>query len=510
MLVHEFLKRSACLYPQKTALIFGAQCLSYEKIDEMSSRLASALIEGGLKTGERVAIVTPNSPETVIALFGVLKAGGVFFIIHPSVKAKKLSTIIKNAGARIIILAGDQIPGYRTVIDTSETLHCMIVCDDGETVLPEYRIPAFLWNSVMKHFPRLENSPKVCEQDLACIIYTSGSSGEPKGVMESHSCVDFATMSIIRYLENTQNDIILNCLPLSFDYGLYQVLMVFKFGGTIVLEPSFTFPTAILRRIEEEGVTGFPGVPTIFLLFLRMDLSKFDLSSLRYMTNTAAALPAASIERLTARFPHVLFYSMYGLTECKRALYLPPAALKSHTGSVGIPIPETEAWIQGPAGERLPAGITGELVVRGRHVMKGYFNNPEETARTFGAGRSPEEGVLFTGDLFFQDKDGYFYFISRIDDIIKTRGEKVAPKEIENVLYLLPSIAEAAIVGVPDPFEGEAIRAYIVPSDPSLSEKEVLDHCKKHLEPFMIPKWIEFRNSLPKNPSEKIIKREIV
>jgi acyl-CoA synthetase (AMP-forming)/AMP-acid ligase II len=200
---------------------------------------------------------------------------------------------------------------------------------------------------------------------------------------------------------------------------------------------------------------------------------------------------------------------MYGQTECKRVLYLPPRELKNRPGSVGIAIPGTEVWIQGPDGRRLPPGSIGQLVVRGRHVMKGYLNKPRETAITFGPGRSPEEGVLYTGDLFRQDEEGFFYFISRVDDIIKTRGEKVAPKEVENVLYLLPSVLEAAVMGIPDTLEGEAIKAYIVSSNPALSSKEVISHCKKHLESFMIPKYIEFRDSLPKGSTGKISKRDI-
>jgi acyl-CoA synthetase (AMP-forming)/AMP-acid ligase II len=201
---------------------------------------------------------------------------------------------------------------------------------------------------------------------------------------------------------------------------------------------------------------------------------------------------------------------MYGQTECKRVLYLPPHELKKRPGSVGIAIPGTEVWIEGPDGERLPPGSTGQLVVRGRHVMKGYLNKPNETACTFGPGRFPDEGLLYTGDLFSQDQEGFLYFISRVDDIIKTRGEKVAPKEVENVLYLLPSVVEAAVVGVPDELEGEAIKAYIVSSDPALSAKEVISHCKKHLESFMVPKYVEFRDSLPKSSAGKIAKRDIV
>ena len=510
MFVHEFLEKNRAKYPEKIALIWGEQRVSYQELDEMAARFASALREHGIQKGDRVVIVTPNSVETIVALFGILKAGGVFLVLHHSIKEKKLSYILKDCGAKAMVLFQNQVPAFKTVLETGESLHCMIVCGDEDVGQMAGYIPAVSWSAVQKNYSPLERSPPMSEQDLACLVYTSGSTGEPKGVMESHACIDFATGSIIRYLENTADDIVLNCLPLSFDYGLYQPLMVFKFGGTLVLERSFMFPAAIVKKMEKERVTGFPGVPTIFSLLLQIDLSVYDLTSLRYITNTAAALPVSHIERLCAKFPHVHLYSMYGQTECKRVLYLPPHQLKKRPGSVGIAIPGTEVWIQGPDGEHLPHGSIGQLVVRGRHVMKGYLNKPKETATTFGPGRFPEEGVLFTGDLFRQDEEGFFYFVSRVDDIIKTRGEKVAPKEIENVLYLLPCVLEAAVIGVPDDLEGEAIKAYLVSCDPDLSAKDVINHCKKHLESFMIPKYIEFRDTLPKGSTGKIAKREIV
>jgi amino acid adenylation domain-containing protein len=510
MFVHEFLERNISKCPYKTALIVGDQRLSYQELDERASRFAAALIENGIQKGDRVVIVTPNSAEAIVALFGILKAGGVFLVLHHSIKEKKLAYILNDCGARGVVLFRNQQPAFATVLETSESLQCMVVCGGEKGALPKGRVPAVSYETIQKNELPLEQSPSMSEQDLACLVYTSGSTGEPKGVMESHACIDFATGSIIHYLENTADDIVLNCLPLSFDYGLYQPLMVFKFGGTLVLERSFMFPAAIVKKMEKERVTGFPGVPTIFSLLLQMDLSAYDLTSLRYITNTAAALPVSHIERLCAKFPHVHLYSMYGQTECKRVLYLPPHELKKRPGSVGIAIPGTEVWIQGPEGERLLPGSIGQLVVRGRHVMKGYLNKPKETASTFGTGRFPEEGVLFTGDLFHQDEEGFFYFISRVDDIIKTRGEKVAPKEIENVLYLLPCVLEAAVVGVPDELEGEAIKAYLVSRDPDLSAKDVINHCKKHLESFMIPKFVEFRDTLPKSSAGKIAKREIV
>jgi long-chain acyl-CoA synthetase len=242
---------------------------------------------------------------------------------------------------------------------------------------------------------------------------------------------------------------------------------------------------------------------------LKMDLSSFDLSALRYLSNTAAALPASHIQQIRQMFPGARLYSMYGLTETKRTLYLPPEQLAQRPGSVGIAIPGTEVWLEDELGNRLGPGETGELVVRGRHVMRGYWNDPVATAQRYRPGTVPGERVCCTGDLFRMDEDGYLYFISRKDDIIKSRGEKVSPKEVENVLYAIPGVLEAAVVGVPDPVMGEAIRAFLVLEGEKLTQAQVLAHCRANLEDFMVPHSVEFCSELPKTTSGKIKKSGI-
>ena len=266
--------------------------------------------------------------------------------------------------------------------------------------------------------------------------------------MLTHLNIVSAATSITTYLENTPDDIIINLLPLSFDYGLYQVLMAFKVGGTIVLERSFTYPHTVIETIIREKVTGLPIVPTISAVLLQLDLSPYKFPDLRYISNTAAALPTHHIIRLRELFPHVRIYSMYGLTECKRVSYLPPDQIDIRPTSVGRGMPNEEVYIVDEKGQRVPPGVVGELVVRGSNVMKGYWELPEETEEKLKPGPFPGEKVLYTGDLFRMDEEGYLYFFGRKDDIIKTRGEKVSPKEVEDVLYSLPGIAEAAVIGV--------------------------------------------------------------
>ncbi len=237
------------------------------------------------------------------------------------------------------------------------------------------------------------------------------------------------------------------------------------------------------------------------------DLRSFDLQALRYLTNTAAALPVSHIRQIREAFPQATLYSMYGLTECKRVSYLPPEELDRRPDSVGKGMPNEEVWIADEQGRRVGPGVVGELVVRGSNVMRGYWEDPDTTDRVLRPGPLPGEKVLYTGDLFRMDEEGFLYFVGRKDDMIKTKGERVSPKEVENALHSLEGVAEAAVIPLPDEILGQAIKAFIVPKQGyTLGEKELMIHCKKNLEDFAIPKYFEFRESLPKNASGKIDK----
>ncbi len=506
-LVRDFLEQSAERLPEKVGLVCEGQRLTYRQLDERANQVAHALVELGVGRGDRVGLYLDNSVEMVVGIFAVAKVGAVFVAINPTMKRDKFLYVLNNCRATALIAdakvdlsglldeAGGAVPSLRGIILGGR---------NASAATPGARQITF--ESVLDRCSSARPARVGGDLDLACLIYTSGTTGDPKGVMSDHSNVVFAASSIIEYLENVESDVVINVLPLSFDYGLYQLLMTFKFGGSLVLEKSFTFPAAVLKRIEQERVTGFPGVPTIYAMLLPMDLSGFDLSSLRYLSNTAAALPVSHIEAIRNKFPGATLYSMYGLTETKRTLFLPPAELDRRPGSVGIPIPGTEAWVEDESGQRLGPGEVGELVVRGRHVMRGYWEAPEATALRYRPGLIPGERHCYTGDLFRVDEDGFFYFVGRRDDIIKSRGEKVAPKEVEAVLYSLPGVREAAVIGVPDAILGQAIKAFIVAEGGQLTEKQVLAHCRAHLEDYMVPRQVEFRPELPKTSSGKITK----
>jgi long-chain acyl-CoA synthetase len=507
VLAQDGLQNQSLIQPDKTALVCGERRLTYAEVDDMANRLANALIAAGVERGDRVAVFLPNSLETVAAIFATLKAGAIFVVINHSTKFDKLSYILDDCQASALI-AGAQAAAQGTVAKLRQAHECLkvaVVTGPGQP-----GSGALSFDSIQEEYraerPRVDN----IDLDLACLIYTSGSTGEPKAVMCDHGAVVFVTDSVIGYLENSPTDTILSVLPLSSGYGLYQVLMSFTFGGTLVLESSFAYPSVTMEKIARERVTGFPGVPTMFAALLQMDLARFDLSSLRYITNAAAALPTSHVEELARRLPNTKIFSMYGLTETKRALYLPPDQVSKRPGSVGIAIPGTEVWIEGPDGERLPPNQVGELVVRGRHVMRGYWRAPEATSKRFRPGLRPGERVCYTGDLFRMDNEGFMYFVGRKDDIINTRGEKVAPKEVENVLHRIPGVVEATVFGVPDPILGEALKAVIVADTSRVGKAGVLAYCRAHLEDCMVPKFLEFRDELPKTSSGKILKRALV
>jgi len=489
MRVESFLLESARRFPAKTALVAGPQRLSYEELAQRASAFAAHLASKGLQRGDRVVIFLQNSPEAVTAVFGTLLAGGIFSVVNPGTKSDKLAYILNHCAAKVLVTE----PRLQAIAhDARERAPAV-----ATTVVAPFNFqPAALPN------------PGI-DLDVAMIVYTSGSTGFPKGVTMTHANIVAAATSITTYLESKESDVVLSVLPLAFDYGLYQALMCAKVGATLILEKSFTYPAVVLEKLKNERVTGFPLVPTLAAMLLQMKhLTPGMFPDLRYLTNTAAALPRAHIERLRDLFPQAKLYSMYGLTECKRCTYLPPEQLAIRPESVGIAIPGTEAYVVDEQGERVPPGTTGELVIRGAHVMKCYWNDDAATSRVLKSGPYPWEKVLHTGDLFRTDTEGFLYFVSRKDDIIKTRGEKVSPKEVENVLYELAGIREAAVIGVPDPLLGMAIKA-IVAAEEGVTERDVIRHCAARLEDFMVPSIVEFRGQLPKSENGKIARKEL-
>lgn len=523
MLLDHFLNNSAERFPEKNALLHGKKCISYKDLHKRCVLFSNALKERNVRRSDRIVIFLDNSIETVIALYGILKADAIFVIVNPATKSRKLNHVLTDSQAPILITDSDGVktlteiaphcPDLRSVIVTDYSLDIHIINHVEHHKIPGSPISIESFEQVLKSATASESDRKVIDIDLASLMYTSGSTtGNPKGVMLTHSNMVTAVRSITQYLENRHDDIILNYLPLSFDYGLYQVLMSIAFGGTVLLEKAFVYPYQAIKEIRENKITGFPLVPAMAALLLQLNnILPDDIQSIRYITNTGQALPPAHIKKLLEVFPQSKLFSMYGLTECKRALFLPPSQITIRPGSVGKAIPNTEVWLVNDQGQKIEEpDIAGELVIRGGHVMKGYWNSPDATDEVLKPGSITGEKVLMSGDLFRMDSEGYLYFISRKDDLIKCGGERISPKEIEDILHELPQIAEAAVIGVPDPILGFAVKAYIVrKADCQIDEHIILRHCSQHLEHSRIPKIIEFIDTLPKSINGKVQKKAL-
>jgi amino acid adenylation domain-containing protein len=511
-LLHDFLMSSARRLPEKVALVCRGERLTYAALDERSSALARALVGRGVERGDRVIIFSDNTAEAVVAFWGTLKANAVASIVHPQTKADRLAYLLNDCRARAMITDASLAPSFADAARRAPHLKAVLVVGAlGAAKLEGVAGVAAFDEALAKEAGRGAPPRSAIDVDLAAIIYTSGSTGDPKGVMLTHRNMITAAVSISTYLENIEDDVILNVLPLSFDYGLYQMIMAFRVGARLVLERSFAYPAQILNRLVEERVTGFPGVPTIFTILTELkSLGDYDFSSIRYVTNTAAALPVKHILKLKDIFPSARIYSMYGLTECKRCTYLPPEDLDRKPESVGVAIPNTELWIVDEAGNRLGPNQVGQLVIRGATVMRGYWEKPEATAKRLRPGPLPGEMVLYTGDICRLDEEGYLYFVGRMDDILKVRGEKVAPKEVESALVDIAGVREAAVIGVPDELLGQAIKAFVV-LEPSakLTERDILRECQARLEAYKVPKQIVLAADLPKTTTGKIKKTEL-
>lgn len=508
-LLHDYLLQSARELPEKVALVCMKQRLTYGELDARSNALAHILVVAGVKRGDRVVVFADNTVETAISFWAVLKANAVVSIVNPLTKSDKLSYLLNDCRPAALITDVHIYSVFAEPAKACSHLRCVIVSG----VIDDLKLAALphaqRWNDAIAGGDRTTPPARTCiDIDLAAIIYTSGSTGDPKGVMLTHRNMLTACTSIASYLELQEDEVILGVLPLAFDYGLYQMIMAFRTGARLVLERSFTFPAQILNLMVDEGVTGFPGVPTIFSILAELkSLKDYDLSKIRYVTNTAAALPVKHILMLKDIFPTARIYSMYGLTECKRCTYLPPKDIDRKPSSVGIAIPNTEMWIVDENGNKVPANTVGQLVIRGATVMKGYWEKPESTAKKLKLGPLPGEQVLYTGDYCKMDEEGYLYFIGRMDDIIKSRGEKVAPKEVENILMNIPGVKEAAVIGVPDEILGQAVKAFVVLEEGiSLTEKQLQNECQSRLENFMVPKYIATVPNLPKTDTGKIKK----
>lgn len=483
----EDLARNAAREPDRVALVVDDREVSFGELHELTDRVAAGMREQGIQRGDRVGIMLPNSVEAVVAIQATLRAGAAIMPINPTAKHDRVTDLMQRSEAAMLLCDSVRAPEVTQAMEAVEGASWFSSLDDlASDADPPTEIPG--------------------PEDLGALMHTSGSTGGPKGVMHSHGGLGFVTDSIIEYLEITPEDRVLNLLPLSFGYGLTHLMFCMRTGATLVLEPGVGLPGRIVKLLEEQEISGLPGVPTIFALLMTLKgLPDRPLPHLRFLTNAGAALPTPALDQVRKTFKGATLYSMYGQTECFRTCYLPPEQLDIRPGSVGVPIPGSDTWIEDDEGNELGPDVVGELIVRGPHVMQGYWRNPEATAPRLREGRNPGERILCSNDLFRTDTDGFLYFVGRRDDIIKSRGEKVPPREVEEVIHLDPAVHEAAVVGVPDRLLGEAVHAHVSAREGRELDPAALKRlCAEHLEDYMVPQKIVVHDELPRNQNNKI------
>ena len=455
----------------------------------------------GIRRGDRVAVMMDNSAEPFVSLFGVSKAGAVYVAINPTTKTEELEYVLDDCGVRAVLADSRSAPVAAPAVAGLAGIEASAWVGGPPTVV-----------SGAADFESIAGAggvpvdPGTIDNDLVTIIYTSGSTGRPKGVMLTHRNVQHSVASITDYLGLRADDVIGCVLQMSFGYGLFQALLAAQVGSTLVVERSFAFPADVLRRMVEHRVTVLPAVPTIIATILQVaPAADLDLSAVRIVTNAAAAVPPAHVDRLADLVPSAAFFSMYGQTECTRTSYLDPGRLGDKVGSVGKAIPNVEVYVVDAAGRRVAPGEVGELVVRGAGVMRGYWGKPEATAQRLRNGEIPGELVLHTGDQFRMDDEGFLYFVGRMDDVFKCRGEKVSPQQVEHVLFEVEDVVETAVVGVPHPVDGLAVKALVVLRPGSeMTERDLRRHCQARLQSHLVPRFVELCAELPKTDSGKI------
>jgi acyl-CoA ligase (AMP-forming) (exosortase A-associated) len=509
-LIHEFIFQSADRTPGAEALVHGARRLDYAALANAVRQAANGLLAAGLGRGERVAVYLEKSVENVAAMFGAAAAGGVFVPVNPLLKPEQVAYILADCNVRVLVTSSDRLRLLAAALPQCADLKLVIVVGAADSLPAFERIAVMSWDSVIAAAgPTLHRPHRNIDADMAAILYTSGSTGKPKGVVLSHRNMVAGATSVASYLGNTPADRILAVLPLSFDYGLSQLTTAFHVGATAVLI-NYLLPRDILKAVEAERITGLAAVPPLWIQVAQLAWPAD--CTLRYLTNSGGAMQRPTLDSLRRALPNAKPFLMYGLTEAFRSTFLPPEELERRPDSMGKAIPNAEVVVLRPDGSECDPGEPGELVHRGALVSLGYWNDRAKTAERFKPVVSVHNGLpltetaVWSGDTVRKDEDGFLYFISRNDEMIKTSGYRVSPSEVEEVVYAREHVAEAAAIGVAHPTLGQAIVVIACAAEgAALGAAELLAACKPHLPAYMLPaRIVMVETSLPRNPNGKI------
>ncbi len=510
-LLHHLIRDSAQREPDAPALQHRSQTLSYAELWEQVSSCAQGLIGCGLAASDRVAVYLPKQLEAAIGLFGAAAAGGVFVPVNPGLKPVQVRHILTDCNVRILISSPERVALLADVLsDCPELIRIILVGGGSDKVPQPTRDLCSSWQELMHGQLGPGQPHRRIDNDMAAILYTSGSTGQPKGVVLSHRNMTVGARSVAEYLNNTPHERILAVLPFSFDYGFSQMSTAFSVGACSVLM-EYLLPRDVIKAVARHRITGLAAVPPLWNQLAQLEWPDEARQSLSYITNSGGAMPRATTSALHNSLPNTRIYLMYGLTEAFRSTYLPPELVAERPDSMGKAIPNAEIVVVRKDGSECDPDEPGELVHRGALVALGYWNAPDKTAERFkpAPGRPPELGnpeiAVWSGDRVRRDAEGYLYFVGRSDEMIKTSGYRVSPTEIEEVVYAMGGLAQAVAFGVAHPMLGQAIVLVAQPAQTTGIDTDfILGHCRKELPNFMVPARIELHGELPKNPNGKI------
>jgi acyl-CoA ligase (AMP-forming) (exosortase A-associated) len=509
-----------CGDPRRAAVTYQDETLSYGELARRVGRAAAGLRRLGLRRGERVVVYLEKRLETVVAMLAVSAAGGVFVPVNPLFKPQQVAYVAADCEAVAVVttverhrLVGPRLPQVR---------HLILIGDEPQ--IPEPR-PVTPWSRLCEDsfgadqetFAADEETfaaDEVIDSDVAAILYTSGSTGSPKGVVLSHRNLLAGARSVAQYLGHTSEDVVLGVLPLSFDTGFSQLTTAFVAGAHVVLV-NYLVPGAVVRLCARHGVTGLTCVPPLWLQLAAQTWPEAATRRLRYFANTGGRLPKPTLDALRATFPQARPYLMYGLTEAFRSTYLDPAQVDRRPDSIGKSIPNAEILVVRPDGTACEPGEKGEIVHRGALVALGYWNDPERTAerfRPYPPGGSPwgTELAVWSGDVAYRDEEGFIYFVGRNDELIKTSGYRVSPTEIEEAAYATGLVGEAVAFGVADDTLGQHVVLVVSgPSGASCDTETLVKALERDLPRYMVPRRVLVRDRLPRSGNGKFDRTEL-